>query len=1114
MSKYSVKKPITVLMLSLIVAVLGFFSVSKMKPTLFPDMELPYMVVVTTYTGATPEEVEAEVTSLIETKVASLTNFKEVSSSSNEHYSMITITFNDGADLNTAQVELREALDVIDFADGVGIPTIMKISTDMIPVMQFSLSRDYEELSDEQELIETSNWIQNEIVDKLKATSGVADVSLSGTAETVLRIEFDETKMYGLTTGEVLQIIEEQNIKNLVGVALDLGEIRLVYLGNTINVLNELKNMPITTSGGNIVRLEDMTVENGISLHNQNSGSYFKINGKQTVSISVQKSADVAVTEATENIRKTLNKITKEYDNSSYIVFFDQGDYIDVAVDSVLENLLSGAILAILILFIFLKNYKPTLIVAVSIPLSVIATFVLMYFLGIGLNMLSMGGLALAVGMLVDNSIVVIENIYRMRQEGKSVHDAAIHGAKEVAGAITASTLTTICVFLPIAFVTGLIADVMLDMIYTVAFSLLASLFIALTVIPCMSSRILKGENLAKEGKFINKIKSIYEKVANFCLKKKALTLITVFLLLVGSVIASLSRGFILLDNMDEGTVSANVVLSENVSFEQLTEYADYLYEDIDSIDPKVIDTVTITYNPSEGPKKLEISVSLKNGNRKDSSYYAKKINQKLENYDYSRVSIGESAIESIDTNADSSSITSLTASGIKIRVRGENLETMEEIANKISAIIKDVKGIESVNNGVESNLYNVKVNVNKDNAVLAGLTQKDVNDSMNLFYGMSMLSGMTSSDTNTIVIEGIEYEISLPSNSSAGLPLAMLGTYQDFLGNIEVFDDDVRAALEVYNASTTYSDMQDIYSSLYTIAFDGQKIALRINPSLYLDNGTVVCVNCPGSSVTTIPTGAVQVSTLSKGKLPDFAEITTVTGFSTINSDGKYRYFDVSASLKKGYNITKVSSEVNEKVNKYLNSDEFKAYGSNFKVEFQGENEEVMSAVKDLFTALLVGILIVYMIMAIQFQSLKYPLIIMITIPLAFTGGLFALWICGFTMSVVAIMGLITLVGVAVNNGIVLIDYINVLRAEGKGVKESIIEAGKTRLRPILMTALTTILGLLTIAFGFGTGSELLQPMAVVVIGGLLYSTILTLVVVPVIYGLFNYKKLKEELK
>ncbi|MBE6124289.1 MAG: efflux RND transporter permease subunit [Erysipelotrichaceae bacterium] len=1116
MSKYSVKKPISVLMMSLIIIVLGFFSVSKMKPSLFPDMELPYMVVVTTYTGATPEEVETEVTSKIETAVASLTNFKEVTSTSNEHYSMITITFNDGANLDTAQVELRESLSIIDFAEGVSIPTIMKITPDLMPVMQVSIARDYEGLDDEQELIQTTNWVENEVIDKLKSVNGVASITTSGGAETVLQIQFDETKMYGLNSDQVLDIIEKQNISNLVGVALDNGEIRLVYLGNKINVLSELKNLPITSYGGEVVRLEDMVVADGVKFLNQNRGSYFKINGKQCVSLSIQKSTNVAVTEATENIKKALNRIEKEYDGASYIVFFDQGDYIEVAIDSVLENLLSGALLAILILFIFLRNYRPTLIVAVSIPLSVIAAFAMMYFLGVGLNMLSMGGLALAVGMLVDNSIVVIENIYRMRQEGKSSKEAAIYGAKEVAGAITSSTLTTICVFLPIAFVSGLIADVMLDMIYTVAFSLLASLFIALTIIPCMSSRILKGENFGTDGRLTTKIKSWYEKGVSFCLKYKVLTIITAVLLLVGSIVASFSKGFILLDSMDEGTITATVVLAEDVTFEELTEYADYLYEDINSVAPKAIETVSVTYNQSSssltlsesaGQKIIDISISLSDGNRKSSEYYAKKINTKLKNYDYSRVSIDETDVIGFESVADASSITALTANGVNIRVKGEDLETMEKIANKVASIVSSVEGIETVDNGVNTDLYNVKINVNRDDAILAGLTQTDVNNSLNLFYTNPLLGAVASGQTKTIVIEGIEYEISIPTSSSVNQMFGLFGTYQDFLSGVQVFDTNTRNLLLTYT-STSIDD------AIYTPLFTGGKIVLSLNDDLYrVESSDTIEIKYyeDGEGA---PVGAVKITDLAKGKLTEFAEVTTVTGYSTINSDGKYRYFDVKASLKDGYNITKVSSEVNKKVNAYLDSEEFKAYGSNFKVEFKGENEEVMSAVKDLFVALLVGILIVYMIMAIQFQSIKYPLIILAAIPLAFTGGLLALWICGFTMSVVAIMGLITLVGVAVNNGIVLIDYINILRESGKGIKESIIEAGKTRLRPILMTALTTILGLLTIAFGFGTGSELLQPMAIVVVGGLFYSTILTLIVIPVIYGMFNHKKLKEEMK
>ena len=1127
MIRGSVKKRITVLMATLIVMVLGFFSLTKMRLSLLPDMDLPYMVVVTTYQGASAEEVNNEVTSKLESAIQTIDGYSSITSTSNEHYSMIFVEFEYGTNLESAQVELRESVNNIEFAEGVSNPMIMRISMDMMPVAVVSLSREYEGLNDEEEIIEVTNWVERDLMTRLESIAGVASVSMSGQSDTLLQITFDDAKLtqYGTSSEEILGIINEQNVSGLVGITFDAGSIRLLYLGDKVAMMDELKELPVLVRDGNVIELSDLTVDGGIKLVNNNSTSYSKTNGKQTVTLSFQMTSTANTVDVVKNIKEELKDIRGEYDNVSYRYTLDQSEYIETSVNSVLSNLIQGAFLAIIILFIFLKDYRPTLIVAISIPTSVIAAFVMMYFSGMSLNMISMGGLALAVGMLVDNSIVVIENMYRMLKEGASKVDAAIEGAKQVAGAIIASTITTMIVFVPLLFVEGLIGDVFIDLSYTVIFALLASLVVALTIVPSLGSTVLHEEKVKEDSKFIIKMKKAYRRVIEITLNHKWLTSGAIVFLLVASSVLSISRGFTMLPETDEGSISITLKTDGSNTFEEYSIYADELSEDILGID-KYIEVVSTTFSlgtdttnlmssilGTGGDSEISISVQLSADRKKSTDWYADKINKVIDTFDYTGFAVQKANILDVDTSAGSS-LTSLMSSGISIKITGDDLYKMEEIATRVAEIVESVKGTEEVSNGVKSDSTNVKITVNKHAAMLHGLTQQDIVDNYSLATETMLSAYTTSGDTLYITIDGVEYEITVPASSSmAGVGLEILGDYKQFLSSFEIFDSETLAMMKEYVPNPAiqgdeiyYIDMVNAMPNLMTLGY----IPFTFNPNLEVYEGRIVY-----DPTDTLYEG-VKLITLSKGKVysgntsTSLAIVEEVSDFATIYTDGNTKYFTVTAKVKDGYISSNVSAEVTKAVEKYMNSAEFKAYGKGYKIIFAGENEEVMDTIYDLALALLIAIVLVYMVMAIQFQSLKYPFIIIGTIPLAFTGGLLALWISGMQVSSVALMGLLVLVGVVVNNGIVLIDYINQLRNEGKDLREAIYEAGQTRLRPIFMTALTTIFGLITLALGLQSGSELLQPMGVVVIGGLIYSTILTLVFVPVLYEAMTRKSKK----
>lgn len=1119
MSKYSVKKPITVLMGILIIVALGLFSAPKLPVTLFPEIELPFLVTITTFQGASPEEVEAEISQKIESAVSTIGNFEEVSSRSSEHFSLSVITFSDAANMDSIMVELRELLDNIIFADGIDNTRILRISPDMIPVMTVTLFREHpRNLTDEEILISNTEWLNQDVMLELTSIEGVADVNVSGTADIVLQINLDQTIIasHGLSHDVILAIIEEQNVGGLIGVALDSGEIRMLHLGNAPSTLADIKALPITVFGGEVVALEDLVVDDGIKYINANNASYSKINGVHGIQVSFQKQSDYGITEVTELIRVRLDEIVENEEmTAGYSVLLDQGEYINKAINSVVQNIVIGAILAVIILFIFLKDVRPTLIVSLAIPISVIAALMLMYFSNVSLNIVSMGGLALGVGMLVDNSIVVIENIYRMISEGKTKTIAAIEGAKQVAGAITSSTITTIAVFVPVLFVEGMISDIFLSMALTIAYSLLASLVIALTLVPSAAAKFFNDKNKKAESKTLLKMQAAYKKAVTFSIKYKGLSLLSVLLILIISVGLVVSKGFIMFPDSDEGIININIEMTQQTTFDIKAEYADHVTNLLLEIDN--IEYIATTIDAGGGlgfigmmqrnTGIINFTINLDDNRSKTTDEYIVIIEDILLNINFSNIdNLDASQIVKQKVDISESGPGFMGSSGINVKVSGHDLLTLEKIGNELTAVISNIEGIESTDNGIDKGSDSIKIKVNNNNAMALGLTNQDVID--NVAYLYTNMTNLGQAQTTTVTINGIDYEIDLPNEAVDGvLEFSAFGDYEMFLSGVQLFDDNTRKMIDAFILETgTGIYVPNMMLPTYQ---DGDPLQFIVNPFLRVINGEIVF-----NPMSTEPT----LASLSVAPLFEIdqnisaTQIQRVTGFSTINTDGTNRFINVTAQIEDDKNVTLISADVASAVNNYLESEQFKQHGSGYTVTLAGEGEEIVQMVKDLAIAALVAILLVYMIMAIQFQSLVYPVIILATIPLAFTGGMIAILVTNNYLSVVSIMGLIFLIGIVVNNGIVLIDYINKLRQKGYSVQNAIIKGGQTRLRPVLMTTLTTILALLAMAVGFGQSDELLQPMAITAIGGLIYATVLTLVIVPTMYALFNSKKMKEE--
>ncbi|MGN0481966.1 MAG: efflux RND transporter permease subunit [Lachnospiraceae bacterium] len=1264
-SKFSVKKPYTVLVGVLLVIILGIVSISKMTTDLLPNMSLPYVVVVTTDPGASPQEVEKNVTSPIESAMATTSNIKTIMSRSYHNYSMVILEYEQNADMDSTIVEMRESLDQLEgsFEETVGTPLIMQMDPDMMPIMVVSADRK------DMDSVEISRYVENELKPELESVEGVASVSATGAVEQSVEVTLNQKKIDALNkkiqkkieeqfdgaqekidtaktkisdgkeqlkqgqetmkqqaTAAQSQISEKkqqlalaedkltqklneatqqkqmvemlikilqqasdtaqkqqtqkqpidtllanydekelekmgQNVQALLkqqqdlqqslngvnelikqysgqfsqlGVsvngyedlpaaisqlsslqiqlnsgiqtiqaaqekvkegkiglddavnkindeqiqaslqmsnayadiaanegkldtaqqqldekkqtAVDAANVNDVLSVDTLNTLLKAQNfsMPagyvtenneqyLITVGDELksadelekmvlvdvgiegikpVRLSDVadvkTVDNSKNV-------YAKVDGNPAVMLSIEKQTGYSTGEVTDRLQKKFDTLMKAEKNLKLSVMMNQGIYIDMIVDSVVENMIMGAFLAVIILILFLKDIKPTIVIACSIPLSVIVAVVLMYFTGITLNIISLSGLALGIGMLVDNSIVVIENIYRLRNEGLSVKKAAIQGAFQVTGAIIASTLTTVCVFAPIIFTEGITRQLFVDMGLTIAYSLVASLIVALSFVPMMSSAVLHKTS-EKQHPFMKKIEAVYEKILSLAMRWKPVVFLGVLILLAASVKLAMSRGSAFMPEMESTQATVTVSAKEKVKFEELKEMADQVtdvvskIEDVDTIGAMAGGNNMLSGMSSGTPSSVTMYVLLKENPKLSNAQLKQEIEEKTKNLNC-EVSVDTSSMD----------MSALTGSGITVRVKGRDLKKIQKIAKDVAKLVEKTEGTTDVFDGVEDVTKEFVVTVNKDKATKYGMTVGQV---YQLIYGKMA----DTKSTTTISTDLNDYKVYVKNNEQA-----------------ELTRDAIKKLKFTYKNQRTGKEKQIPLKKIVTFSED--------------------------------------------------------EALNTICRESQERYVSVTASIKEGYNVGLVGKEVQKALDQYACPD-------GYTLEMKGENETIQDAMEQLVLMMVLAIAFIYLIMVAQFQSLLSPFIIMFTIPLAFTGGLFALYFTKNEISVIAMIGFVMLAGIIVNNGIVLVDHVNQLRREGMDKQEAILQSGKTRLRPILMTALTTICAMSTMALGIGSGSEMMQPMAIVTIGGLTYGTLLTLIVVPCIYDAFHRNK------
>ena len=1216
MAGFSVKKPLTVFVAVLGIIVLGVVAYLKMTPDLLPNMDFPYVIIVTADPGASPESVEQTITKPMEQSMSTLDKIKDVTSTSQNSVSMVLLEFEDGVNMDTVSVDIQQKISVLQgsWEDTVSAPYVLKINPSMLPVMVAAVSRE------DMDVYELSDFVTDELSGKLEGVSGVASISVSGAVTREAHVILDEKKLDALSE-KLAEAVKKQlgkaesqllsakkevekgqaalaeakraaadGIAGAVGDSVDKVYEKLKELYDklkgldtddlmggfitdpegTLKQLNDLLNTLKSRIGELMKKLKDgslraqlegdvsdllvtlmdgltqmteadiqlkeaMTqIEDGLAqikeayktideqtdvggqlsmstvsqlLTAQNFSMpagyisdndgvqymvsvgdnvtsrqeledmvlldlgiegvepvtlgdvatvvvlddadelYTRVNGENGILVTFTKQSNYATAEVSDNINARFAELETQYDGLSFAPLMDQGDYIYLIVETITSSLLWGALFSVVVLFLFLRDWRPTVITLVSIPVSVIFAVVLMYFTGVTINMISLSGLAVSVGMLVDNSVVVIENIYRLRAKGATVIQAAVSGAQQVLGAVTASTLTTVCVFAPIVFVEGLTRQLFTDLALTITYSLLASLLVALTLVPAMAGGMLRREMVQKPG-LLDKIYPAYRKAITFALDHKAGVLLLSLVLLVTSAGAAVMRGFTFMPEMDMNNLSLTVTMPEGTTRRQAVELADTVLERVMTVD-NVQDAGFMMGGGTMGGLNMGSAMGGSSGGSYDVEGYITMPEGTFGSDAAKEITAlcADLPCEVTASGVMSSMMSMMTGSGVSLQVFGDDMEDLQSAAQDLAKRLEQVDGVAEVDDGLDESAPALQVVVDRVAAAKKGMTVAQI-------Y-MKVAAALQSSTS---------------------------------VSNVTLGGESMALSVDAAEGSTVTRE---------------KLLELEITPDTTLSSAMS---GSAGSSALSQLSGSSDDTEKDDGtfKLGDVAKVQETVSMSTISRDQQRRCVTVTATVADGYNVTHVTSAARLALGSA-------ALPDGITVEFNGENEQIMDAMGQLLLMLLLGVVLVYFIMVAQFQSLKSPFIVMFTIPLAFTGGFLALLVTGIEVSVISLIGFVMLVGIIVNNGIVLVDYINQQRLAGMERREAIIDAGVTRLRPILMTSLTTILGLIVTAAAKNAGTALMQPVAVVCIGGLLYATLMTLFVVPCMYEIMNRRDLRK---
>lgn len=1062
----SVNRPVTVWMFMLAVMLFGMVGFSRLAVKLLPDLSYPSVTIRTAYDGAAPVEIEQLVSKPIEEAVGVVKGLRKISSISRSGMSDVVLEFEWGTNMDMASLEVREKIDTIELPLDINKPLLLRFNPNLDPIMRLAFSVPD---ADAEQLKQMRTFADEELKRRLEALSGVAAVRLSGGLEQEVHIELNQQKLsqLNLNADQIKRRINEENINVSAGKVIQGDKEYLVRTLNQFNSLEELGQVIVYRNEQTLLRLADIAV---ISDAYKERSDITRIGELESIELAIYKEGDANTVAVAQKLHAELAQINQADNENRLKVIYDQSEFIESAVNEVTSAALFGSLLAMMVIYLFLRDIIATLIISISIPFSVIATFNMMYFADISLNIMSLGGIALAIGLLVDNAIVVLENIDRYKALGMSKIDAAVTGCKEVAGAIFASTLTTLAVFLPLVFVDGIAGALFSDQALTVTFALLASLFVALTAIPMLASR---------QG-----FTHLPQPVAAVAVAKP-----TSIKGLIGHYLLAIIRFpfKLVFSYIPAGLLTAIIVISRFVS-----------------------GVLGIILHP--------ICAGFNAVYRVIESFYYRILRQAL------RHQLVTVIIALVLTVASSSLLPRLGMELIPPMNQGEfyveillppgtEVSETDAVLQQLALSIKDRNDVKHAYSQAGSG--GLMTSDTARGGENWGRLQVVLADHL-AFDAVSQVLRQTARN-----IPELEAQIEHPELFSFKTPIEIELTGYDLTLLKRSADKLVKALAENDRFSDINTTLRDGQPEL-SIRFDHERLA-----ALGMDAPTVanrIAQRVGGTIASQFTVRDRKVDILVRSELserdqisdiesliinPDsnqpiplnaIAEVHLQIGPSAINRISQQRVAIVSSNLAYG----DISEAVVE-ANKLLAQQQFP---SSIQARFGGQNEEMEHSFDSLKIALVLAIFLVYLVMASQFESLLHPLLILIAVPMAVAGSIVGLFITGTHLSVVVFIGLIMLAGIVVNNAIVLVDRINQLRREGIDKLTAINDAAQSRLRPILMTTLTTTLGLLPMAIGMGDGSEVRAPMAITVIFGLSISTLLTLIVLPALYALFDRKQ------
>ena len=999
LSDFSVDRPIAITMFVLLAILIGAVGFTELGVQLMPELELPFVVVQTQYRGATPEEVEDAVTKPLEETVATVEGLDTISSTSRENVSTVMLEFNWEVDVDNAKADVRDKIDMVKDAlpDGADEPIIMQFDPANQAIVKIALSGP--------NLTYLKDLSEDKFQTQLETISGVASVNINGGLDREIQIRVDQEKMngYGLTFNDISSGIRSSNLDMSVGKIND-GVKELTVKGKgEFNSVEEIRDIQLITARGQQINLSDVAV---VKDTHSEIEQYSYLNGKRSITLGIKKQSDANTVEVADAVNNKIAELKQQVPgNVDVKVISDASEFIKDSIASVQQNFMMGGILAVIILFLFLRNLRTTVIISTAIPISVITTLGMMYFGDLSLNNLTLGGLSLGIGMLLDNSVVVLENIYRHHHEGLGRIQAAKEGASEVGMAIFASTMTTVIVFLPMVFVDGIAGVIFTPMSKTIAFSLLASLVVALTFIPMLSSKLLRveiDETKNKQGVVTN----TYKNILCWFLNRRYLVAVSliVILALFGF---GLVKGYIPLETSffpksDRGEVDVYFELAQGTNLETTKQFLQEAKDNIDDV-PEIKDISSeVGSNGNSYEGQIEVGLIDLDKRERGVTKVAEVIRTQLNDLAGAKINVVPQTSMMGAQGKGGSAIT--------VNVKGPDLDKLLALSKDIETKIRNIEGTRNIAITPKASKPELEIIPQENLAKEMGITKQQLFSTID--------TAVDGSNVSKYKEDGEEYDIKL-----------------------KLSDEE----------SNSINQLLDI----------------KINSP----QGGVVPLN-------------------------QIADIRYATGPNAIDREGQERKFTIGTDTYQrslGIVLEDIKTEL-------AKMDLPEGYSINYK----GDAGDMQESFKELGQAMLMAIVLVYMVMAAQFESLVHPFVIMFTVPISLVGAITALVITGVPLSVNGYIGIIMLSGIVVNNGIVLVDYINT-RREFEEREEAILNAGPIRLRPVMMTASTTMLAMVPLALGIGAGAEMQQAMAIVVIGGLLLATFLTLVIVPVIYDIME---------